>query len=103
MLQIINHHEISFQGENTIYSYCSGCHLFNFQRLKTVDDFPVGNRIVDLEEVREGLQRCSSCKQGTRILIKFCINHFPLSLCILVRGCKHFSRQISKYTEDGFF
>ena len=54
-----------------------------------MDDFPLGTRIVDLEEVRQGLQRCSSCKQGTRkILIKFCSNHFPLFLCIVVRGGK---------------
>lgn len=102
---------------NTVHSQCyklkiitklpsggSGRHFIKFQRLKTVDDFPVGNMIFDLEEVREGLKRCNSCNQGTRIvLIEICINHFPLSICILVRGCKHFCRQVSKYTEDEFF
>ena len=92
---------------NTVHSQCyklkiitklpsggSGRHFINFQRLM----------IFDLEEVREGLKRCNSCNQGTRIvLIEICINHFPLSICILVRGCKHFSRQVSKYTEDEFF
>ena len=54
-----------------------------------MEDFPLGTRIVDLEEVRQGLQRCSSCKQGTRkILIKFCSNLFSLFLCIVVRGGK---------------
>ena len=40
---------------------------FPLQQCENREDIPTGNRIIDLEVVREGLRSCKSCDNGKKI------------------------------------